>query len=365
MRVLYFSRDYSTHDHRFLTANIAAGNQVHYARLENGPRQVEDRPVPEGVEIVQWAGGNGRYRRRDLPRLARSFRSILERLRPDVVHAGPIQDVALIAALAGARPLLVMSWGFDLMQDVDLHVWNRLATRYALRRAAAFVSDAEGTRERAVALGMPADRTFVFPWGVDLDQFAPRPGRRPTDEFVVLCNRSWEPRYGVDVLARAFVRAARERDDLRLFLLGDGSQGAAIRAILTQGGMLERTLFTGHVRHADLPAHLNRCDLFVTPSHVDGSSVSLLEALACGLPVLVSDIPTNLEWVTHGQNGRVFPDGDVEALAGELIRAAADRQALAALGQAARRTAEERADWNKNFAVLLQAYQLAIERERR
>ncbi len=99
-------------------------------------------------------------------------------------------------------------------------------------------------------------------------------------------------------------------------------------------------------------------DLYISPSHVDGSSVSLMEALACGLPVLVSDIPANREWITDGANGWLFPDGDADALAAKII-SVMQRRGQSAIRKAARKTAEDRADWSRNFAVLLEAYQRA------
>jgi glycosyltransferase involved in cell wall biosynthesis len=82
-----------------------------------------------------------------------------------------------------------------------------------------------------------------------------------------------------------------------------------------------------------------------------------LEALACGLPCLVSDIPANKEWVREGQNGWLFPDGDVDALSAKILKCVKQRRSLAKIGQAARQTAEERADWKKNSEILMQAYQ--------
>ncbi len=100
-------------------------------------------------------------------------------------------------------------------------------------------------------------------------------------------------------------------------------------------------------------------DLYISPSHVDGSSVSLMEALACGLPVLVSDIPANKEWVREGYNGWLFPDGDADALASKILATISDRGKRSKVRMAARKSAEERADWKKNFAVLLKAYEQA------
>jgi glycosyltransferase involved in cell wall biosynthesis len=87
-----------------------------------------------------------------------------------------------------------------------------------------------------------------------------------------------------------------------------------------------------------------------------------MEALGCGLPVLVSDIPGNKEWITEGQEGWLFPDGDETALAEGMLRAYDEREKFQKMRIAARKLAEERADWYKNFAKLLEAYEMAHKR---
>jgi glycosyltransferase involved in cell wall biosynthesis len=358
MKILYFSLDYSPHDHRFLSALSDSRHEVYYARLQRGERQTEDRPLPGNIHQVRWAGGRAPFAWRDLPKLTFSLRKVLRQIQPDLVHAGPIQTCGLIATLTGFRPRLIMSWGFDLMQDCDRNAWWRWATRFVLRRAAYFTSDCQATRDRALAFGMDPARTVVFPWGVDLEHFRFQPRKRSrAGAFTLFCNRSWEPRYGVDLLAQAFVQVARDRQEVSLLLLGGGSQGSLIRQTLEGGGVIDRVTFAGQVSQTDLPRYYQIADLFISSSHVDGSSVSLMEALACGLPCLVSDIPANKEWVTDGFNGWLFPDGNADALAAKIRQAIADRQALSQVGREGRRTAEEKADWKKNFAKLLEAYQ--------
>jgi glycosyltransferase involved in cell wall biosynthesis len=82
--------------------------------------------------------------------------------------------------------------------------------------------------------------------------------------------------------------------------------------------------------------------------------------LACGLPALVSDIPANKEWVREGVNGWLFPDGDADALADKILTVTTRRKNLPEVAVAARKSAEERADWKKNFAVLLKAYEMTV-----
>ena len=288
MRILYFSLGYSTHDYRFLKSISEGGHEVFFVQLEGNQRQVEDRPVPPNVQLVLWKGGREPFRWSNLPKLTFDFRRLTQEIKPDLIHAGPIQTCAFIAVLSGFRPILTMSWGFDLMDDVHRNKWWEWVTRYTLKRSTFFTSDANVTRDKAVAYGMNPEKTIVFPWGVDLEHFKPFDRSDRSDRsmpFTLFCNRSWESRYGVDVLARAFVKVAQQNENVNLLLLGGGSQGNAIRQILQSGGVLDRVAFGGQVSQTDLPRWYHMADLYISPSHVDGSSVSLMEALACGIAV--------------------------------------------------------------------------------
>ena len=376
MKILYFSRNYTPHDFRFLNSLSKTEHEIFYLKLEANQRQVEDRPVPENVQQILWAGGQGEFHWSDLPLLVWDFRRIVERLKPDIVHAGPIQTCAFIAVLSGFRPTLTKSWGYDLVRDADSSKWMQWATRYTLKRSGFFTSDANVTRDKAVAFGMNPENIVVFPWGVNIERFHPvkAEGRgqkvekiknkkklsvssKKSKEITLFCNRTWEPIYGVDVLAKAFVKVAQTKPDVNLILLGGGSQGANIRRILMNGGVMERVHFGGQVGQRDLPRWYHMADIYISPSHVDGSSVSLLEALACGMPCLVSDIAGNKEWVEEGVNGWLFRDGNVDDLAEKILLAIKSRRSWGRIGKAARMVAEERADWKKNFGKLLDAYE--------
>lgn len=362
-RIIYFSKNYSPHDHRFLSAIRDGGHEAFHLRLENDHRQTEDRPVPEGVEIVQWAGGKSNFRWRDVPKLVISLRQVIKRIQPDLIHAGPIQTCALIAILTGFRPVLTMSWGYDLIQDAHRNRWYEMMTGYVLKRSTYFTCDAKVTHDRALAFGINPDHTVVFPWGVDLERFIPKNGqaKNQNNMFTLLCNRAWEPLYGIDVLARAFAKAAQIRPELSLMLLGSGSQGAQIRQILLNGGVLDRVTFGGQISQTELPRWYHWADVYISPSHVDGSSVSLMEALASGLPCLVSDIPGNKEWIIEDENGWLFSDGDVDSLSKKILQVLDQRKSLPRIGNMARAVAEERADWKKNSAKLMQVYEQALQ----
>lgn len=366
MKILYFSRDYSPHDHRILTAIQVGGHEAYYLRLENSGRNLESREIPAGVQLVEWSKPRRSFRWLDVPRLVLDFKRILTDIKPDLVHAGPIQSVGLVAALSGFHPLISMSWGFDLMQHADRNLWYRWVTRNVLGKSDWLFGDCLAVLNKAARFGYDLKRSTYFPWGIDLDHF--RPGENQAisrelgwkDAFILFCNRSWEPPYGVDLVARAFVQASSANPNLRLLLLGNGSQSDQIQSILRDGSVLNRVHMPGQIPFTSLPDYYRAADLYISASHTDGSSVSLMEALGCGVPVAVSNIEGNLEWVTSGEQGWVFKDGDDKALAGIMQQASQSRVDLAVMSLKARHRAEKFANWKINQARMLDGYKKVL-----
>lgn len=368
MRVLYFSRDYTPHDHRFLSALAETEHQVFFLRLERRGRQLEDRPLPPQIQQVRWIGGQCPAHLKDGPALLKDLRRVIREIKPDLIHAGPIQGPAFLTALSGFHPLVSMSWGSDLLRDADRRRRLKFAARFALNHTDVLVGDCQAVQEKAAAFGFSPERTVLFPWGVDLQRFKPaaessfRERMGWQDAFVMLSLRSWEPLYGVDHVVNAFVKTAPLIPELRLILLGGGSQAGLIHTIISRNQLEDRVFFGGQVSNQDLANYYQAADLYVSASHSDGSSVSLMEALACGTPALLSSIPGNLEWVTPEREGWFFPAGDPIAISEGILHAFEARAQLPEMRRNARCLAEERANWAQNFAKLETAYQMAFDR---
>jgi glycosyltransferase involved in cell wall biosynthesis len=368
MRILYFSRDYTTHDHRFLSALGETEHRIFYLRLEQRGYALEDRPLPSQVEHVVWPGGQGLVTLRDGPRLLAGLNRAIRHVKPDLILAGPLQRSAFLVALTGFRPLVSMSWGYDLLFDASRDRWWAWATRFTLQRSAVMIGDCNTIRKLAITYGIPEERVVTFPWGVDLAHFSPGElpqisamKNRDNTPFTLLSTRGWEPIYGVDVIARAFAQVAQKNPHLHLVMLGNGSQAMMLRQVFLSAGVEEQVFSPGQVSYKDLPGYYRSADLYLSASHSDGTSISLLEALACGKPALVSDIPGNREWITPGENGWWFSDGNVSELAQGIQYVAIDRARLGQMSQAARQTAEQRADWKINLQQLLKAFDLAMQ----
>jgi glycosyltransferase involved in cell wall biosynthesis len=302
------------------------------------------------------------------------LRRVVRDLRTSVALAGPVPTAAFLLALTGFGPFVAMSWGSDLLVDARQSRVGGAKAAYALRRAAGFFGDCQAVADEARRLAPLADdRVVLFPWGIDHNQFFAGPPsltlRRELgweDKRVVICTRSWEPVYAVDVLVRAFAAAAPEFADARLLLLGDGSQATDIQKLIGRMDVRDRVHAPGRIGYDSLPEYFRLADVYASSALSDGSSVSLLEAMACGLPAIVTGAFGNLEWVRPGENGWLAEPGSVESLAGclrEALAAPADR--LAEIGRVNAAVARERADWDRNFPRLSELLQRVADKGRR
>jgi glycosyltransferase involved in cell wall biosynthesis len=359
-RVLYVTQRDTVHDRRFLRAMRQAEVEAGVVRLSGAPAH---HPLSPGVvDLSPRAESAGRPGR--TLRLRSHLRAVCREFAPTVIHAGPIQQGAFLVGLAGLRPLISMSWGSDLLLGARSGV-GRWKARWALSRSQLLLCDCQAVRKAALDLGASQERIVVFPWGVDLDHF--RPGRQAPlrrqlgwgREFVLLSARSFEPIYGVDVLIEAFLHLAPAEPRLRLLLLGEGSMRPSLQRRIELAGLQSRVSFAGAVSEDLLPQYYRASDLYVSASHSDGSSVSLLEAMACGLASVVSDLPSNQEWVKPGVHGWLFPAGDSQALAEGIRQALVDPTRRASMGTAARARVENDADWRRGSRMLIDAYRMA------
>jgi glycosyltransferase involved in cell wall biosynthesis len=168
--------------------------------------------------------------------------------------------------------------------------------------------------------------------------------------------------YNIDTLVRTFADVIRLIPDARLTLAGSGSQRNVLEAEAGENNVTESVRFLGDVSHAGVPALLRDHAIFISIALSDTTSVSLLEAMACGLFPIVSDIPANREWIEHGTNGFLVPPRDSAKLAGAIVDAWRNPELRS---EAAKKNAdliEARADWFHNMATVKELFNRIVSR---
>jgi glycosyltransferase involved in cell wall biosynthesis len=174
----------------------------------------------------------------------------------------------------------------------------------------------------------------------------------PQQATIVLFVGSVVARKGIDVLIRAFVQIANARPDLYLLLVGpkDSNENPSLddgfvnglRSTLSEAALSERVTFAGLVRDRTRLAELYRAsDVFAMPSRNEGFANVVLEALACGLPAVLSHLPVLDKVIRHGDNGLFVPIGDVDALSDSMLKLSTDSVLAERLGRNARRYVEQ------------------------
>jgi glycosyltransferase involved in cell wall biosynthesis len=261
------------------------------------------------------------------------------------VLAGPLTTVAE-ALVDLPRRVVGLSWGFDI-QPGHSQATDPSALAW-LPRLDRLIVDSPSSARIAQSLGMAADRIHLLPWGIDLDAFPPDgpaadldvpPGAR-----VVLSLRRHDHLYRTADIVEAFAQAAAVDPDLVLVMGGEGPLTEQHRRRLIALGLEERVLFTGQVDEAHVAPLLRAADLYVSATETDGTSVTLLQAMASRVPVLASAIPGNEWWIEDGVTGRTFAVGDIAALADLMVT---ERRSEPRLDRA-RSVVIERADWQAN-----------------
>jgi glycosyltransferase involved in cell wall biosynthesis len=250
-------------------------------------------------------------------------RDIAAGFRPHVVNAHFVPNYGTIATRLGHHPWVLSTWGSDVMTDPDKSVFHRWRTRRALRSADWVTSDAAVMTEKIAGFGVAPDRILTFPYGVDTRLFC-APQAAPPDGPAIISIRKFEAVYSVATLVDAFSGVLDTLPGARLTLAGDGSLRGELTQRANDSAGADRIEMPGAFDHEEVPSLLARHHIYVSTATSDTTSVSLLEAMACGLFPVVTDIPANREWVEDGRGGLLFPPGDTAALRQALIRAWAE-----------------------------------------
>ena len=368
MRILYLSDNCSDHNRRFLKKLAWFGHVVYF--VDATQTELAENWLPRGVQQVPLK--QSVRRDADPSQFARflyEFQSLLKDLRPDLVHAGPVQTCGYVAALSGFHPLVVMSWGSDMVAHADRNAEWRRATEVTLGAADGFFCDCATVRESAQRYAaIPKSRIVQFPWGIKRGSFSPQGPAESrerlgfnSDTFAFISTRSWEPLYDIDLLLQAFHQAYKQNNRLRLLLLGSGSAAGRIRRFIAAHELNQAVIAPGVIPSTETPRWFRAANAYVSCARSDGTSISLLEAMATGLPAVVTDIASNREWITEDENGWLASAGCCEEFAGKLLRAASlPPKELEAISERNQRIVAERADWDKNFPSLLRLYECLV-----
>lgn len=338
---------------------------VHYVRLPLRPANAPQTPTLLARRIV----GLGRWLDEEV-----------RRRRVSIVHAhSPVLNglPALWSARRARLPVAYEVRGLweDTLVERDSSGRNALRYRasrilesWVLRRVDAVSAISRCLVDEIIGRGVPAERVFLTPNGVDTGTFQPRTAdpallaRYDLAGRIVIGFIGYFTFYeGVDDLVRAFPRVLDRFSQARLLLVGSGESEPVLRAEVRQLGIGAQVIFAGAVPHDEIGRYYSVCDLLTYP-RISSRTTELttplkpLEAMAMGKAVVASDVGGLRELVRHGDNGVLSPPSDPERLGGALAALAADPALRARLGANARRFVCEERRWERVARIYEEIY---------
>jgi glycosyltransferase involved in cell wall biosynthesis len=262
---------------------------------------------------------------------------IMRRWKPDVVHTHTAKAglVGRLAAWLARVPVRVHTFhghvfkGYFSPRKTQFYLTlERLMAR--LSTAIVTVSDAQKDELSRVYKVAPAEKFSVQEYGFDLQPLTVRPSQADIDAFITAHKLPPGPKLvGIigrlvpiknhDLFLQAATQVAAQRDDVHFVIAGDGERRDELRAQVAMLKMQERVTFTGWI--TDIKPVMAALDMMVLTSNNEGTPVSIIEAMAAGLPVISTDVGGVRDILRDGELGQVIPSGDVDALAAAMLKA--------------------------------------------
>lgn len=251
-----------------------------------------------------------------LPRAISSARRAVAAFQPDIVHAHSAGIDGLLASIVNGRAKVLTPWGSDILLASGI---RKLFLKRVLSSYQHFTCDGLNTKKALIKLGVPESDISFIRFGVDVEGIEPKEsGVESKEQLVVVSLRSLESVYDIETLVLAAEIVLAKYQNIRFEIYGSGSEESKLKLLAESKGLLKRRklAFKGSYRSEQLAAILHSADIYVSTSLSDsGLAASTAEAMAAGLPVIVSRSGDNEHWVEEGKGGVLFELRDYGSLA--------------------------------------------------
>jgi glycosyltransferase involved in cell wall biosynthesis len=363
MKICYIADGSSIHTQRRVGYFAEAGCEV--SLITDYPADIKGveihyiKPVVERKPLIRHPI--------QIARVIKLVRSI----RPDILHAHYVAEDGWYGALVGYHPFVLSAWGSDIYDVPTFSPFHRYITSFALKMADLITVNSVDLRSRAIALGALPERVELHNWGIDLDSFDPGVESDVRHSMgigegapVVLSMRGFKPFYNIDIVVEAIPLVLAEIPETRFIIIGEGHTEAELKGRVEALGIQDAVHFVGRIPSQDVPRYLVASDVSLSvPSH-DGTAATLLESMACGVPLVVSDVPSNREWIEDGYNGLIVPVRDRDSLARAVVRLLKSPDERGAFRLRNLGTVREKADRKVRMARMMELYQKLLAHSR-
>jgi glycosyltransferase involved in cell wall biosynthesis len=282
----------------------------------------------------------------------------IKQIGPDLLHSHYASSYGFLGAFSGFHPYLITGWGADIF-DSPKNYFMKLLLKYSFRKADAIAVLTEITRKEMLKLsGKPVQ---LIPFGVDLNKFTVKP-KADSNKIRIGTIRVLAEKYGIEHLIKAFAIVEKKHSNIILDLVGDGPQKGYLMNLAKELKIEDKVIFHGFVnQNSDFEKYiklLSNFDIFTILSVIDSETfgVAAVEASACSLPVIATNVGGLPEVIDDNKTGIIVPPRDVNAIAVALEKLISNKSLRIELGKGGRKKVEDVYDWKNNVQTMVDLY---------
>lgn len=366
MRILFISNAGSIHTVRWVNALSERGHEVHLVyKFDDQPK--ENRISKKVNQYrLKYSGNKGYlFNAIQLKKLSNS-------INPDIVNAHYASGYGTLVRLARLHPVVLSVWGSDVYDFPYQSEFKMKIVVDNLRYANVIASTSANMAEKVkVLLRDKTKKIYITPFGVDLSQFSINHGDTRYKNKIVIGNiKSLNEVYGIEFLIRAIKILKNKLESnnksdiskkITAKIYGDGTLREDLELLVKKLGLEEIVIFKGEIPNAEVPSALEEFDIFCATSNQESFGVSIIEAMAMGLPVVATDVPGFKEVMVDGQTGIIVEKRNSEQIADAIEKMLFDEDLRLKYGSNGRQRVEDYYNFDKNVGEMIDIYSKVAE----
>lgn len=367
MKIFIISEDVY-HTRRWVLSLAQAGNSVFLFALGSIVNQ-KLYDIEPNIQYYSAGVASYMFKAKGLKKIkyllaVNDLRRCIKLYNPDILHAHYATSNGLLGRIVGFHPLIISVWGSDVYHFPRISFFHKCLFKFILKRADLILST---SNVMAKEVNKYVNRDIlVTPFGVDMEKFNLIEKCRNSDGSIIIGNvKALEPNYGIDTLIKAFSLILKQNPhiDIRLVIIGDGSQKSDLILLSKQLDCFDKIDFLGVIDNSLLPYYYSLFSVYVSLSNTESFGVVAVEAMACQCPVVVSDAEGFKEVVVSGETGYIVPKRNPQEAAKAIQTLINQPELRRKFGRAGRNHVLKLYNWNNNVDFMLKIYNKLLSNE--
>jgi len=302
----------------------------------------------------------------------RQTKKLVNKINPDILHAHYVFGYGTFAAYTNFHPFVLSAWGSDILIDPKKSKVIKFLVKYSLDKADLITADGENTIDEIKKFNVDPQKIHCIYHGVDPFQFSPsrideklQKKYEISDSPIIISIRNLKTIYDIDTLIQSVPLVLKDFPKAKFIIAGDAGDVSNVnknykdhlKDLSKSLGVFDNIRFVGKIPHDQLPYYLTASNVYVSTSVSDGGiAISTLEAMACGLAPIVTDVGDNKKWIKDGENGFIIPIKDPKILAEKIIYLLGNENLRKQFGKINRKIVEEKQNYEKEMEKMEMLY---------